>query len=193
MFPVAASAALQVSNPNLWANAVRELQELEAEIIRHARDALTNAIRCGEILSQVRETLKHGEFLEWIQEFAPFSRRSAYNYIRLFDNKDDLKLANVANLSDAYSALLAAPIIESGEPQKLHEPNFHSQAVRLRQNLIGLFNHYLQRRPLNHWHTEEVYDLLCSLRPLTEICTQLELELGTRNDVPATYRSPDAA
>jgi hypothetical protein len=104
----------------------------------------------------------------------------------LFDNKDHLKSESVSDLGDAYSLLLNQSVNGStpDKPQQLHEPNFHSQAVRLRQNLVGLFNHYLQRRPLRTWHTEEIFDLLSSLQQVQSLCDQLRQELSTRSDAP---------
>jgi len=173
----------------LWVGPVDEIVLLHHDILGHARQSLNNAIRIGEILSQVKGALKHGEWLPWIKEFAPFSIKTAERYMACFENKE--KIANLTNLTDAY--VLVLPNASNGaEPQQLHEPNFHSQAVRLEQNLVGLFTHYLQRRPLKSWQTEEVYDLLCSLKPLHDVVAMLESELGTRHDLPASYRSQNA-
>ena len=154
--------------------------------MEHAKISLDNAILIGEILDGIKSTLKHGNWLPWLEKYAPFSERTAQNYVRLYDNRAILKSANVSHLSDAYSLLLTQATNGStpDRPQQLHEPNFHSQAVRLRQNLVGLFNHYLQRRPLRTWHTEELFDLLSSLNQVTTLCEQLKAELSTRPDAP---------
>jgi len=179
----------EASDKALWVGPTDEIIRLHGEILGHARQSLNNAIRIGEILSQVKGAVKHGEWLPWIKEFAPFSIKTAERYMACFENRE--KIANLTNLTDAYVLIL--PNSSNGsEPQQLHEPNFHSQAVRLEQNLVGLFTHYLQRRPLKSWRTEEIYDLLSSLKPLSEVVTQLESELGTRNDIPASYRSQNA-
>ena len=186
--PEVANSA-QLDNPNAWAPAVSRITLLHQSIVDYARLSLDNAITIGEILSGIKDTLKHGEWLPWIEQYAPFAERTARNYIKVFVNRVALKSASVADLGAAYSFLLSNGS-ENGrdQPQQLHEPNFHSQAVRLRQNLVGLFTHYLQRRPLKVWQTEEIYDLLCSLKSVKDICAQLELELGTRDDLPAAYR-----
>jgi len=170
-----------------WADTAEEINRLHADILSHARQSVENAIRIGEILSHVKESLKHGEWLPWIKANVPFSDQSARNYIRCCDHRDQLKFKNDLNLSDAYALALSNGNGKDPRAARLHTPNFHSQAVRLRQTLVGLFNHYLQRRPLKQWHTEEVYDLLCSLEPLTEVCNTLRSELSTRNDLPRTY------
>lgn len=177
------------SSQQVSISAVEEINQLHSEILAHARKSLDHAIRIGELLTLAKKTLKHGNWLSWIEDELPFSQPTAWRYMQCFDQRDRLELFKLNNLSQVYVAIASKNGEEDKEPQKLHEPNFHSQAVRLRQNLVALFNHHLQRRPLKVWHTEEVYDLFCSLQPMTEICRQLEMELDTRNDVPSTYRS----
>ena len=183
---------LAASDKSLWVGPAVEINSLHNKILEHARASLDDAIRIGEVLTQVKDALKHGEWLPWLAEFAGFSRQTSDNYVWCFDNREALRSLNVSNLSDAYSFKRLGFTESNGEPQQLHEPNFHSQAIRLEQNLVGLFTHYLQRRPLKSWHTEEIYDLLCSLKSVNDICTQLELELGTRNDLPSAYRQANA-
>lgn len=170
----------------LTLSAVEEINQLHSEILGDCETIKEKAIRIGELLTLAKNVLKHGEWLEWIENNCPFSDQQARNYMRVFDRRDDPKFKHCLNISDIYMDNGSSE--DTKQLQRLHEPNFHSQAVRLRQNLVALFNHHLQRRPLKVWHTEEIYDLLCSLRPMTEICSQLELELNTRNDVPAAYR-----
>lgn len=172
----------------LFAPALEEIFTLHESITTHAKKSLDSAIRIGELLSQIRGALKHGEWLPWIKEQCPFSDHTARNYIYCFEHKNEFKLENVSNLSGAYRLMLNGNGNTPDTQQKLHEPNFHSQAVRLRQNMLGLFNHHLQRRPLPRWETEEIYDLYCSLNPLTEILSQLQIELNKRSDAPAAYR-----
>jgi Protein of unknown function (DUF3102) len=174
----------QLDNPNLWAPAVSRIKELHEFNVASAQSVREKAIEVGELLLTVRRTLKHGEWLPWIEKYLPFGDEWARVYIRAYECRNDPKFLPSWNLSQHKLGNGATP----GQPQQLHEPNFHSQAVRLRQNLVGLFNHYLQRRPLKSWATEEIYDLLSSLKSLTDICAQLENELGTRNDLPASYR-----
>ena len=183
----------EASDKALWVGPANEIAQLHGEILEHARASLDKAIRIGEILTQVKGAIGHGNWLPWLAESVSFSRQTSDNYVWCFDNRETLKLLNVSNLAEAYSFKRLGLSESNGDrPQQLHEPNFHSQAVRLEQNLVGLFTHYLQRRPLKSWRTEEIYDLLSSLKPLSEVVTQLESELGTRNDLPASYRQQNA-
>ncbi len=186
---------LQVSNPNLWAPTVAELGRIRTELVRLGFEAIALAIEAGQILSRVKNggTVKHGEWLPWIEEFSPFPERTVRRYISYFDNKDlileGIKSAMVADFADA-DALISGKLgngSNSNEPAKLHEPNFHSQFVKIKQNGIGLFNHWIQRRPLAHWDTEELFDTSATLHAWVRIADQVDEELAKRSDVPSTH------
>jgi hypothetical protein len=51
-----------------------------------AREALEHARRAGELLLRVRDSLKHGEWLPWIEQFCSFSARQAQRYLTLAEN-----------------------------------------------------------------------------------------------------------
>jgi DUF3102 family protein len=87
--------------------ATKRLIELHDEIMAGVRATFGKAIEAGRILSGVRVSRK-GKWLKWLDENVPFSQRTAYNYIDLYERRDQLKLANVASVSEAY-ALLHAP------------------------------------------------------------------------------------
>jgi hypothetical protein len=82
-----------------------EINRLHGEICDAARTSIEKAIRIGELLTQARSSLKHGEWLPWLKENVGFSRQTADNYWRIFDNRENLKLLNVGNLTDAYRLL----------------------------------------------------------------------------------------
>lgn len=172
----------------LWSNAVIEIHRLHTEILSHARTSLDKAILIGEILAQVKDTLKHGQWLPWLKEFAPFSRQSSDNYLWCHEHRDALKLLNVSNLGEAYSFKSLTNGEHESKPAQLHEPNFHSQFVRIKQTGIGLFHHWIQRRPLKQWATEELFDTLASVEPWIAVSQSIKQELDTRPDAPSGYR-----
>lgn len=63
------------------------------------------AIRIGELLFEQKEKLKHGEFIPWTKINLPFSDRTARNYMKLFENQEQLKMESVSNLNSAYKLL----------------------------------------------------------------------------------------
>src|SRR2546423_1652139 len=89
------------------AGVVKQITRLHGEILAAAKMSLEKAIKIGELLCRVRASRK-GKWLLWLNENVLFSDRTARNYISCFNRRDELKLENVSNLSDAY-ALLCAP------------------------------------------------------------------------------------
>ena len=81
-------------------SAGEELNRLNALIEHKLRSTVQDAIRAGEILTNIREKVGHGNFLPWLKANCAFSERSAQNYMRLFRHRD--KTANVADLQNAY-------------------------------------------------------------------------------------------
>jgi len=87
----------------------------------HVQKAWENALEIGRLLSETRPTLKHGEWLNWTEQL-PFCDRTARNYIRVYENRDNPKLETVSNLKEAYR-LLAEPKPEpKAEPKQLTAP-----------------------------------------------------------------------
>jgi hypothetical protein len=95
--------------------ALAEVMQLHAEIIGAAKTTLDKGIRVGELLTNIRSTLKHGEWLRWCEANLPFDSRTARNYTRVFNARGILKLENVSNLSEAYS-FLAEDRFDSSKP-----------------------------------------------------------------------------
>jgi hypothetical protein len=85
------------------ADAAVELNRLHGEIETKLRTTVQDAIRAGEILTQVKDRLDHGEFLPWIERNCEFSRQTADNYRRLYDHRG--KLPTVSNLQEAYQQI----------------------------------------------------------------------------------------
>ena len=63
------------------------------------------AIEMGEILTEQKADLEHGQWLPWVEENLIFSDRSARDYMRFYDRREELKSATVADLRDARKLL----------------------------------------------------------------------------------------
>lgn len=92
-----------------------EIIKLHEEIIGLMKRSLVSAIRIGELLTEQKGLLNHGEFGKWITANLPFTSRTAQNYMRVYKERDRLKSETVSHLTEAYQ-LLAEP--EAGEPVK---------------------------------------------------------------------------
>jgi hypothetical protein len=80
---------------------------LHQQINGLAGRCLEKAIQIGKLLNDTKEGLGHGHFLDWLKKL-PFTDRTARNYMRVFEHRAELKMANVSNLTTAYR-LLEAP------------------------------------------------------------------------------------
>ena len=77
-----------------------EIVALHTGIQAAARRSIQDAIRIGELLSEQKAELEHGEFTPWIERELPFSERAARYYMTVYRWRS--KTANVADLSEAY-------------------------------------------------------------------------------------------
>jgi hypothetical protein len=86
---------------------VAEINRLHGETLDAARTSLDKAMRIGELLTQQKTSLEHGQWLTWIKANVSFSDQTARNYMRVYERRDDPKFKTVLNLADAYRLLSA--------------------------------------------------------------------------------------
>jgi hypothetical protein len=84
------------------------VQQFTREIKERIQRSAQTIVEIGERLAEVRERLEDGQFTAWLQTEFAWSRRTAYNFISVFER---FGRANVAQLDIAASALylLSAP------------------------------------------------------------------------------------
>jgi hypothetical protein len=82
-----------------------EINRLHRDLEALAMQSVNHAIRIGELLSKVKTQLPHGKWIPWLNSNVKFSERTARNYMRVFENREKLKSANVADLAEAYQLL----------------------------------------------------------------------------------------
>lgn len=81
------------------------IAELHREIIGYLKVTVDKAIEIGGLLIEQKAELDHGQWLPWVRENLPFSERLARDYMRFYDRRDELKTANVADLTEARRLL----------------------------------------------------------------------------------------
>jgi DUF3102 family protein len=72
----------------------REINTEHRRVETHKRNTIQHAIRCGELLLEVKRRVGHGNWLAWVAEHFEASERTARNYMEI------AKSAAVADLSD---------------------------------------------------------------------------------------------
>lgn len=85
---------------DLSISVANEINERHERMELLAKEAVSNAIRIGELLSDERKHCKYGEWLPWLKANIVFTSKTAENYIRVY--KDRTKLETVSNLTEAY-------------------------------------------------------------------------------------------
>jgi len=85
------------------------VQQRTGEIKERLKRSAQDIWEIGQKLADVRSRLKHGQFEAWLKAEFNWSRRTAYNFISVYETFD--QCANLAQLDIATSALylLAAP------------------------------------------------------------------------------------
>ena len=159
----------QIIGTEIPAEIVQEIARLHQQILGHARNSLNDAIRIGEILTQVKSVLRHGEWLNWLKSSVPFSERTAQNYMACYVRRDAFKSANVADLTRAYGLILSSNGSRSDQPQRLRESNFYSKSIRLAQALMGDINHELKDHPLQTWRKDQLVSMAAATEPIAEL------------------------
>jgi len=93
------------------------IQQRTGEIKERLRRSAQDIWEIGQKLAQVRSQLKHGQFETWLKAEFGWSRRTAYNFINVYETLAER--ANLAQIDIATSALylLAAP----STPQNVRE------------------------------------------------------------------------
>ena len=88
---------------------ITELSEIHEKIGNHIKMTLYEAIRAGQILSEQKEGMKHGEFTPWVNDNLSFDIRTAQRYMRAYNNRERIeegvKSDSVSFLTDAYRLL----------------------------------------------------------------------------------------
>ncbi len=96
--------------------AIREIHKLYNEIEAAGKVMIGKAIRIGELLSEQKASMKHCEWIPWVDLNLPFGRRQASRYMRIFDTKDELNGTRVSHLPMRQ----LADILSEPKPKPAH-------------------------------------------------------------------------
>jgi len=82
---------------------IQEINTLHSNIECKLKSTVQDAIKLGELLTNVKQELPHGTFLNWINDNCNFSQPTSHRYMTLFEYKR--KLFSVNNLPEAYKQI----------------------------------------------------------------------------------------
>lgn len=101
--------------PNELTNHANRLKELHAGITAAINRVLSDVIEAGRILSDVKLSLPHGQFSDWVSSNAGFNIRTAQRYMKIYAHRDELKNDSVSLMTDAHRFLSAPKVDEVDE------------------------------------------------------------------------------
>ena len=78
---------------------------MHKEIIGSAVKTLQAAIEAGQILTEIKGSFPHGEFISWCKDNLPFNTRTAQRYMRCYVLRDQLLKNDTVSLLEAYRLL----------------------------------------------------------------------------------------
>ncbi len=84
--------------------ATDEVRLLHQELMGGAKVTIEKAIRIGELLTGIKASLKHGQWLPWVSENLEFDRTQASRYMAVFTNRNDDRIHHLG-FTDAYKLL----------------------------------------------------------------------------------------
>src|SRR5215210_6325913 len=79
----------------------KELRGEVEQAEQHWQSAVRHAVRAGELLTEAKGQVKHGEWLPWLEENFPGSERTARNYMRFAANRQ--RVADLPTVREAVS------------------------------------------------------------------------------------------
>jgi len=82
---------------------IEEINTLHFNIEGKLKSTVKDAIKLGELLTNVKQELPHGTFLNWINDNCNFSDRNAERYMKLHNYKSKIDI--VSNLPEAYKQI----------------------------------------------------------------------------------------
>jgi hypothetical protein len=83
----------------------KKINLLHDSIFQAGRTTIKNAIKIGELLTKRKVKAGHGNWLRWVEDNLSFSARTASNYVRIFERRNELKSETLSDLTAAYKLL----------------------------------------------------------------------------------------
>lgn len=82
---------------------IQQINTLHSNIEGKLRSTVQDAIKLGELLTNVKKELPHGAFLNWIKVNCNFTDRTSENYMKLYNYKSKIEI--LSNLPEAYKQI----------------------------------------------------------------------------------------
>ncbi len=98
----------------------REINTEHSHVETYKRNTIKHAIRCGQLLLEMKQRVGHGKWLAWVQEHFEASERTARNYMEIAKSAAAADLSEDTTMRSALRALASRS--EASKVSKL-QPN----------------------------------------------------------------------
>jgi hypothetical protein len=71
----------------------KKVNDLHSEVLNGLKGIFIKAIEIGEILSNQKDALKHGEWLDWVENQLDIGPRQVQNYIKIYNRREQVGFA----------------------------------------------------------------------------------------------------
>ena len=88
---------------NLTQDKTQEIKKELAELHNTLKMSVQKAIRIGQLLTEQKEFIGHGNFGAWMDAHFEMGHDSAYRFMKLYAHAD--KIPNIGNLQEAYKQI----------------------------------------------------------------------------------------
>jgi hypothetical protein len=101
----------------------REINAEHGQVETYKHNTIQHAIRCGELLLEMKQRVGHGNWLTWVQEHFEASERTARNYMEIAksaavaDLQDDTTMRSALRALASPSQSRKAPKLERADAQ----------------------------------------------------------------------------
>jgi hypothetical protein len=93
--------------PRALAGLAKQINQAHSCCRAAAMSIVESAIKTGELLAQAKAALPHGEWQGWVAKNCTFAMRQAENYLRLYQNRNEL-LAEMRGSDSRFSSVRSA-------------------------------------------------------------------------------------
>ena len=88
---------------NLTKDRTQEIKKELAELNQSLKMSVQKAIRVGQLLTEQKEFIGHGNFISWIEDNIDIGQVTAHKYINLYKHQSKISLSE--NLQGAYQQI----------------------------------------------------------------------------------------
>lgn len=117
---------------------IDQINKMHRDNENHAQKMIHNAIQIGQLLSEQKESLEHGEWIPWVKDNLCFDARQAQRYMRAYQNRDKIDTTSMTHLSQAMQQL--------SEPRKKEHENRIEKLHREREHALEQAQYYAEQK-----------------------------------------------